>query len=73
MGRSRAPLILALVCVCGRGGILWGTKHLPISWVAEIALFLKSVVGGKVDLVISESVLEIAGGDIWELLKAIRR
>lgn len=72
MGRSRAPLILALVCVCG-GGILWGTKHLPISWVAEIALFLKSVVGGKVDLVISESVLEIAGGDIWELLKAIRR
>lgn len=59
--------------MCGRGGILWGTKHLPISWVAEIALFLKSVVGGKVDLVISESVLEIAGGDIWELLKAIRR
>lgn len=59
--------------MCGRGGILWGTKHLPISWVAEIALFLKSVVGGKVDLVISKSVLEIAGGDIWELLKAIRR
>lgn len=59
--------------MCGRGGILWGTEHLPISWVAEIALFLKSVVGGKVDLVISESVLEIAGGDIWELLKAIRR
>lgn len=47
-------LILALVCVAG--GILWDTKHLPISWGAEIALFLKSVVGGKVDLVISESI-----------------
>lgn len=36
-------------------------KHLPISWGAEIALFLKSVVGGKVDLVISESVF----GNCW--------